>query len=603
MDQDVSMEVASLHLGISPEEWQETLKWDDQRNGVSEREETKIQAMQQEIHQMLLEGGPITKLTTTVYNRIFDRHLGTIVRTDRWHFNICTMKQLEIAHAFLAFKGLSRTLAGRWEELSSGNTYDHRNVRQRVPSIEITKAAEQLDSIIPRPEINQKAQEPKITALMTSPAVHERGRSPVRRRYMTSSEETSPSLSRATARIVASQHLPVPHLQRSTPKGAPIPYWPLAMASSADGDTVMQDGPSSSLPAQILETSGPSLLVKGSNDIVPCQLIANKPKPNLDSGQIADQTDGSTIMVQPKGIYKGTARGTARATPQPLGGEAVNSVAQGRLPEIGKMMPQTELPTKDRLDAMERLKLQSMKHTAKIKAKPERPVENSDQSSSRKVPIATGPKNVKKLSISTSHMASNKASESSRGASTGTVTNTSHATTAGTPEQGVEDSPITPGKSGSSTRSSRATQLPARYRDDLVETPTVTSRPRKSSLRKETSSQAQASKAEVSSRKSSKGKNGAASKGEEDEDDAADHAKRLATSPPGSREPAAKRQAGKKQASMLTPSASRSDTARSSRAASVASNANGKKGKANVTTAGPKAGGKVPRKKPPRAAV
>lgn len=597
------MEVASLHLGISPEEWQETIKWDDQCNGVSEREETKIQAMQQEIHQMLLDGGSLTKLTTTVYNRIFDRHLGTIVRTDRWHFNICTMKQLEIAHAFLAFKGLSRALAGRWEELSSGDTYDHRNVPQRAPNLEISKALGQLDSIIPRPEINQKAQEPKITALITSPAVHERGRSPVRRRYMTSSEETSPSLSKAKARFIAPQDLPVPQSQRSAPKSTPNPYRPLAMAPSADGDTVMQDVPSSPLPAQILETSGPSLLVKGSNDIVPCQLTANSPKPNLHSGQKVDQADDSTILVQPKGIYKGTARGTVRAAPQPFEGEIVSSVAQGRLPGTGKILPHAELSTKDRLDAMERLKHQSMKHTAKVKSKPERPVENSDQSSSRKFPIVTGPKNVKKLSVSTSHLASNKASENSRRASTGSVTNTSRATTAGTPEQGTEHSPTTPVKSGSSTRSSRATQLPARYRDDLVETPTVTSRPRKSSLLKETSSQAQASKVEVSSKKPSKGKKGAAAKGEEGEDETADHAKRLATSPPGSREPAAKRQTGKKQAPMLTPSASRSGTAQSSRAASVASNVNSKEGKANITTAGPKAGGKAPRKKPPRATL
>ncbi|MCJ1250477.1 hypothetical protein MMC30_007705 [Trapelia coarctata] len=605
VDRDVSPEIASSHLGISPEEWQDTVRWDTQREQVSEREDTKIQGMQEEIHRLLLDGGPIIKVTTSMYNRIFDRHLGSTVRSDKWHFNVCTKKQLEAAHAFLVFRGLSRSLAGQWDELESGNKYASRSVRETASRKEMSKMVEQLDGVTIQPAMNQKTKDPKANALSTSSPVHERGRSPIRRRYITQSQETSPSLSQYTRNILAPGGLPVPQSQPSSPRNTPSSHRPLAMAPCAGGDTIMEDVSSLPLPKQTAEPLGPSSLFKGSNAIVPRQPTANEPKSSLPTEQDEDYSDGSTILVQPKRGYTGTARPTVKAAPHPPGNSSCNSNAKSIIQGTGEMAARADSSTGDLSEVMERLRRNSLKHTGKAKPKPEEPIENGVQSSSQKAPKGSASlKNVKKLSVSTSLLIAPKASEDGRRATPGNLRSRSTTIAAGTPDQGGQGSPITPVKSGSSTRSSRATQLPARYRDDLVETPTVTSRPRKSSQSKELAGTAKAAKAEVASRKGSKGNKAATQPEEEEEEEDAEPMKRLATSPPGSREPPPKKQAGWKKASVPTPSVSRSETAQSSRAESVVSmvNAKGKKGKANAATTGPKAG-KAPRKRAPRVTI
>jgi len=612
VDQDVSPEIASSHLGISPEEWQETVKWDTQREQVSEREDTKIQGMQEEIHRLLLDGGPIIKVTTSAYNRIFDRHLGTYMRTDKWHFHVCTKKQLEIAHAFLNFRGLSRSLAGRWDELESGNTYDYRSAREKASRAEMSKVVEKLDGVIIQPGVNQKAQDPKVSSLITSSPVHERGRSPIRRRYITQSQETSPSASQATRKIPASQDLAVPQPQHYTTKRTPNPYRPIVIAPGAGSDTIMQDISNLFLPDQTVEPSDASLPLTGSTVMVPCQLPANDPRPILSTEQENDHSDNSTILVQPKRGWTGTARPTVRIAPHPSGNDSLIPLAQGIIQGMGDMTAQTDLSTGDPNGAMERLRRQSLKHTAKARPKPEAQTENGDQSCSQMGPNGIKPKNVKSFPVSTSLSKAKQAPQDPRRASTGSLTATSRFTTAATPEQSAQDSPDTPVKSGSSTRSSRATQLPARYRDDLVETPTAASRPRKSSQLKGLVPQATMPKAEVTLRKPRGRKAAAEKEEEEEEDEDADHTKRLATSPPGSREPPPKKQAGRKRATMPTPSASRSESVQSSRAESVVSTAtkNKRKGKAasgavkaSGATAAPKATGKAPRKRPPRTSI
>ena len=613
MDQDVSPEIASSLLGISPEDWQEIVKWDTQREQVSEREDTKIQGMQEEIHRLLLDGGPITKVTTSAYNRIFDRHLGSYMRTDKWHFDVCTKKQLEAAHTFLRYRGLSRSLAGRWDELESGNTYDYWNVREKASETDMSKIIEQIDSVTIQPAVNQNAQDPKFSALITSSPVHERGRSPVRRRYIRHSQETSPSFSHGTPMRVVQQELLVAQPQYSTPKNMPNPYRPLAIAPDAGGDTIMQDVSNLPLPGQTLCSLRSSLPLKGCNAMVPLQLPANEPKRSLPTEPQDDSSDSSTILVLPKRVYTGTAQPTIGAALLPLGNGSFNPHAQAITQGTKNIAARACASNGNLSEVMERLRRNSLKHTAKAKPKSERQTGTGDQNGSPKVAKGTGVRNAKKLSVSTSHSNAEKPFEDTRRASTGSLTAMSRSTTAGTPNQDGQDSPITPVQSGSSTRSSRVTQLPARYRDDLVETPTAASRPRKSSQLKGVAVQAKATKAGVASKKPLRGRKAPvreheeeeapSEEEEEDEDEGADHTKRLASSPPGSQEPPPKKQAGRKRVSMPTPSVSRSDTAQSSRAQSraesVLSTADAKKGKENRITAGPKAG-KAPRKKPPR---
>lgn len=605
MEQNVTVETASMFLGISWEDWQETIAWDTQRHNVSEREETKIQSMQEDIHRVLLDGGNITKLTDSVYNHIFDKHLGTIVRAEKMQFNICTKKQLETALAFLVQQGLSRSLAGRWDELSSGNTYKYRSTEEQVPrtrggeqtpTIEISKAVEQLELATVRPAINQKVQSPIVLASSPSQVGQERGRSPVRRRYITSDEENPPSFSRVAPRTVAPRDILISQSQHSTPKRIRYPYRPLAMAPSAGDDTIMQDAPSLPLHDQTVKHPGSSLLFNCGNGGVPHRPTTNEPKPSRPSEQPDDHSESSTILVQPKRAYTGTARPTAKLASSgnvPFAPLAHAPLAQATPQGGGEMTAQVDFSTGDPSEAMERLKRESLKHSAKPKPKPERPVDNKGQSGAQMDSIVTKRKNVKNLSVSTSNSSGKQPVEGPRRASTATSTGRSRSGTAGTPEQGGQGSPITPMRSGSSPRTARARQLPARFRDSVVETPTAASRPRKTRQSKGISAQAKAPATEGSSRRSSKGELAAA---EDDKDD--ERGKRLATSPPGSRGPAAK-----KRASLPTPGDSRSDTAQSSKAHSVVSVGNGKDDKGKGTTARPKAGGKAPRKRPSRATL
>ena len=446
-------------LGISHEQYDEMVKWDDRRNRVADRENTKLLSMQEDVHQRLLNTGEFRtgSITQATYKHLFNHHLGSIVNSDKLNFTICTRLHLSKAQAFLRAKGLTATLAGLWEEPTVG-------AKQQV--VEAPSLEDNTGSGVMQGPVKNRRSEYSANASPSRQAVEERGRSPVRRRHINHSEET---LSSHACLISTDQGQP-----RMSPNGAHAPAeqesvqqirW-VDSSPNADVNKVMQNV--SRKPAQDTNFH-PPICLSGKLGSTPYPSTALGHKTSAAANEDNDMM--STITVEPKRKYLGTAKPSKSTQLQP---SATNNSQKEyiALQGVWQTSNNTEALSHNTFDALERLRLESLKHSARPGPKIGTHVGIDSESIIPKVRGQTNRKDVKDIAVATPSSSGAKPTgdpPKPGTSSAGTLTAAAPATLG----KGEQISPITSTQtgsgSGSSTRSQMATRIPARYREDLIE--------------------------------------------------------------------------------------------------------------------------------------
>ena len=457
--QGISIENILKFLGISDEQYNEMVEWDNLRNKVADRENSKLYSMQQDVHQRLLSTGEFRtgSITEASYKHLFNHHLGSIVKSDKQNFTICTNRDLMKAQAFLQAKGLTATLAGTWEEpivgISSQGT-------------DASDLKDNTDEIIQGPGKGWRP-ERSATGSLSTRAAEERGRSPVKRKHFTHHEE-----------ILANQAclLPTEQGQHSMPPNGtytPAEQVPVQVIRfevslpNADGVKVMQN--ISKNPVQEMSHQSPTLS-NGKHGSTPYSSIVPGHKVNASTNEADNMM--STITVEPKQKYQGTAKPRQPTQLQPVA--ANNSPSEYiALQGVLKTSNESVALSRNTFDALERQRLESLKHSARPGQKVGPRMEMEGRISLPIPQTQANGKNFRQLAIATPSSSGVKPVAVPSKPGTSSLAGTVLTATPASMSHGAQSSPITPtltaSGSGSSTRSQMATRMPARYAEDLVE--------------------------------------------------------------------------------------------------------------------------------------
>ena len=455
-------------LGISHEQYDEMIKWNKLRHRVADRENTKLMSMQQDVHQRLLNRGEFQtgSITQATYKHLFNHHLGSIVNSDKLNFTTCTKAHLSRAQAFLRARELTATLAGLWEEPVIGVS---RQVID-VASLKDNTGGGALQS----PAENRRG-ENRANISPSKRAAGERGRTAVRRSHIEQSEETLSS----HAPLITTDHFP----QTMPPNGAhahaPAGHEPILQlrcvnsSPNADVDKDMQNVSSKSAQDASLH---PPACLSGNHGPTPYPPAALGHEMSAAANEEDDMA--STITVEPKRKYLGTAKPSILT--QLRSSEGNNSQPDySKLQGVWKTSNETKALSRNTFDALGRLRLESLKHSARPGPKSRTRGDIREQIGIPRTRGPTNRKNFKQLAVATSSSSVVKPIGDPQKNGIFFSAGKALAATPTTLGKGEQSSPITPTQaisgSGSSTRSQMATRIPARYREDLIEIGSPTS--------------------------------------------------------------------------------------------------------------------------------
>ncbi|MCJ1404516.1 hypothetical protein MMC11_007742 [Xylographa trunciseda] len=604
-------EQAMNALGLSTEHWQETVAWDNHRLKVERKEETRIVTMQDEVNSLLLDrdGRGSTSIDSTAYEALFSHHLAAFM-TGKMDFSTTDKGDLVNAHNYLKLRGLSPSLVGQWMEpcigIPTAAEKDSSQIilepreRQEGANNEISQKSVRNDNV------GLKATNKSGEYLVTAKAPRgTKERSPVRRKYVHLDHETPSARPNAISigqAMNTSLKLPSLKLNNPTPRQSDQTRRPGSIITNTKNvvtQNVMQESSNRDILA-------PSISSVVKNLAQPTLVSTSTIVSNSDP---VEDLSSTTIVVQPKRTWSGTAK-TGRKTLFPDG---TLQTPVGETPTHNMWMTASGNPvvSKQSSEALERLRIESMKYSGRSARGFQEQNEVNDASTPADVQNVARKKNPKELAVGVSRVPNTAPHEKIRRASTtsSTTKGSPGATIASTTTPTDQSTPATPDlpSSGSSTRSPMATRKPLRYRDGLSGATSPTESITGRRISNERAVPARTEKAGLYSSVYQLGKHMASDPTTDGRPGYQMSAPGLDTSQRSNQGPPEKRQAVRRQSTQLIPAQLiPADTCnrsrRSSLAESVGSIANSIEIAKNVV---PKAGGKAPRKVPskPPAAV
>ncbi|MCJ1413944.1 hypothetical protein MMC32_000269 [Xylographa parallela] len=476
-------EQATGALGLSAEEWLETVAWDRHRRKVESKEDSRITTMQSEVNSLLLDrdGMGFTSINSTTYQALLSHHLAAFT-TGKMDFSTTSTRDLVHAQSFLRSRRLPLSLVGQWVEpyvgipteaeergshmtlgLGEGQEHDtidrmgQEHVRQEHVRQEHVRQEHVRQDVAKLKVMNTSREELSAT----------NGRAPVRRKYVHLDDETPSAHPKAilTGQALEKTSSNVPFLKLNSPS----PHQPHQLRRP---DSIITNN--KLIAMQEIMQPPLKLDVVTQNTSLAFHNSARSTSLPISRAIIPTDTmkdfDSTTIVVQPKRTWSGTAK-PGRSTFFP-NATLRTPVADSSIHKMWKTTSGNLGVSTQSSEALERLRIESMKYSGKPLAGFPELAKVNNASTPTDVQNAVKARNPKQLAVSDPKVPSTAPKQRVRKASNTSSTTRSSIATAITPSATPKDrsTPATPDLpiSGSSTRSLMATRKPSRYRDGLT---------------------------------------------------------------------------------------------------------------------------------------
>ena len=453
-------------LGMSAEQWQDMITLENLRIQHGENEDLKAADMRAEINSLLLNGDShgSTRVEQHTFQTLFQKHLGAYTAS-KADFSTTTAGNLARAHSFLDARRMPLSLAGEWAKPDVGAKSI---VADDLPRIKITAAVETSS------QVQRQAEKSKVTDtsnnLSIDKATRPRGSSPVLRKYMKRTDDSTSELQTSSEENLDSgnvvQRGPRVVIEPATSIRPGLPTF-VSQSRSDNGDVMNVDSGNQHTMKALSLSPAVDRHSSQHRNTMPINVV---PKELPEQG-----SDSSTIVLQPKRPYMGTAKPTS-VKMSASRSMAINPTSTQAVPAVQNReyhQPGTGSSSQATLQALERMRTESMKRPAK-ETSPHIPTGLGDQVSKRdqKVPKTAKKKNFKGLGVTIS---ANSAATPRQDLRKATLTNSAERAAANLTISPKDTSaPSTPIQvlSGSGSpregRSPMAKRVPSRYRDDLV---------------------------------------------------------------------------------------------------------------------------------------
>ncbi|MCJ1395055.1 hypothetical protein MMC18_007936 [Xylographa bjoerkii] len=455
-------EQATGALGLSTEQWQDTVAWDHHRLRMENKEETRIATMQDEVNSLLLnrDGMGFTSINSTTYEALLSHHLAAFM-TGKMDFSTTSKRDLVNAQNYLKSRGLPLSLVGQWMEPYVGIPIVVEKHRSQITAGS-GEGQEHATKDIGQESMPQDTVGLRAMNTSGEELVATKGRSPVRRKYVHLDDETPSARPRAIPTGQAmkniSSNLPSLKLNNLTPHQPHQMRRPGSITTNTK-NTVMQEP---SKPDVF--TSNTSLVAKDLAQ--PTNYPASTALPQSDT---VEDLSSMTIVVQPKRTWSGTAK-PGRTTFFP-NATLHTPVTETSIHNMWKTPSGNPAVSKQSSEALERLRIESMKYSGRSVAGLSEQAGVNNASASAGIQNIVKRNNPQQLAVGASNAPSTAPKEKTRRVST--TSSTTRSSTASTitptptPTPRDRSTPATPDlpSSGSSTRSPMATRKPSRYRD------------------------------------------------------------------------------------------------------------------------------------------
>ncbi|MCJ1282242.1 Mucin-12 [Xylographa opegraphella] len=451
-------------LGLSAEEWLETVVWDHHRRKLERKEDSRIANMQHEMNQLLLDrnGMGLTNITSTTYQARLSYYLAAFT-TGKMDFFTTTEGELVYAQNFLKSRGLPLSLLSRWvEPLVGAPKLTEENGSQITLGLD--EEQDHATDVIGQESLWQNAARIKGTNTFGEALNVAKRKPPVRRKYVHVDDVTpsAPPKSVPTGQALKNTSSNVPFLKLNS-RSRHQPYQvrpPGSIIANSKSETTQ--APSKSA----VVTSDASPVFEG--------LAQPNSLPNSTATLQADTVkdfDPTTIVVQPKRTWSGTAK-PGRTTFFP--NAALQTPAVGNsIHEMWKTAYGVPSVSRQSSEALERLRIESMKYSGKSMTDRSEKVKVKEASVPADFQNVAKDKNPEQLVVGVSQVSRTAPNERVRRASSTSSTTKGSTATAITPTVTPKDrsTPFTPDlpSSASATRSPMATRKPSRYRDSLTD--------------------------------------------------------------------------------------------------------------------------------------
>ncbi|MCJ1291799.1 hypothetical protein MMC34_003344 [Xylographa carneopallida] len=453
-------------LGLSADEWHDTVEWDCLRSALERKEDSKIAAMQDEVNGLLLDrdGMGFTSINSATYQALLTRHLAAFTN-GKMDFSTASKRDLVNAQSLLTSRGLPLSLIGEWVELPVGTPNEPAESGSEI-MLGLEEGQEYATESIGQDHVWQDTTRLKVMNTAKEQFNVSKGRPPVRRKYVHINSETPSArpkvISTGQSLKQRSSNAPFLTLNHQSPHQPHQMRLPGSIITD-DQNIVMQDVRQAP-PKLDVTTSDTSPIVNGLAQSI--SLPISTAIPQADTSK---DTDPMTIVVQPKRTWSGTAK-PARTTFSP-DTTLQTPEADASIYKMWKSASSIPSVSRQSSEALERLRIESMKYSGKSIAGLSEPAKVKNASTSASLQVVVNDTNSKQLVIGTSVVSSTTPKERFRRANnTSSTTKTSIATaispTATPRELSTRTTPDLP-DSGSSTRSPMATRKPSRYRDGL----------------------------------------------------------------------------------------------------------------------------------------
>ncbi|MCJ1437853.1 hypothetical protein MMC27_007240 [Xylographa pallens] len=461
-------EQATGALGLSAEEWQETVAWDHHRRKVESKEDSRIATMQDEVNSLLLDrdGMGFTSINSTTYQALLSHHLAAFT-TGKMDFSTTSTRDLVNAQNLLKSRRLPLSLVGQWMDPYVGTP---KVAEERGSQITLGLGEGQEHDIVDKmgqEHVRQDVAKPKVLNTFREELSAAKGRAPVRRKYVHLDDETPSSRPKTipTGQALKRTSSNIPILKLNNPSL----HQPHQMGRS--GSIITNNKP---IVMQEVMQAPSKLDVVTSNTSPAFNNLARSTSLPVSTAILPTDTmkdfDSTTIVVQPKRTWSGTAK-PGRSTFFP-NATLHTPVADSSIHKMWKTASVNPGVSRQSSEALERLRIESMKYSGKSLAGFSEPAKVNDASTPIDVQNVVRVKNPKQLAVRDPKVPSTAPKQRVRKASNTSSTTKSSTVTAITPTAAPKDrsTPATPDlpSSGSSTRSPMATRKPSRYRDGLA---------------------------------------------------------------------------------------------------------------------------------------
>ncbi|MCJ1378945.1 hypothetical protein MMC17_002044 [Xylographa soralifera] len=460
-------EQATGALGLSAEDWQETVAWDHYRCKVDSKEESRITTMQDEVNSLLLdrEGMGFTSINSTTYQALLGHHLAAFT-TGKMDFSTTSKRDLVNAQNLLKSRSLPLSLVGQWVEPYVGTPKVAEKDRPQI-TVELEEEQEHAINDMGQERVRQNTARLKIMNTSGEELKVAKGRPPVRRKYVQLNDETPSARPKAIpiGQTLKKTSSNLPFLKLDSPllhqpRQIRRPGSTIANNKTVDVQDVLQA--SSKLDVVTLNT------LPVSKDLAqPTSLPISTAMPRADTMK---DVDSMTIVVQPKRTWSGTAK-PGRTTFFP-NASLQTPVEETSTHKMWRTASGNPIVSRQSSEALERLRIESMKYSGKSVAVSSEPGKVNISSTPADIQDIVKQKNPKQLAVGVSKVPITASKERVRRASNTSITTKSSTATVIIPTAKPKDrsTPATPDlpSSESSTRSPMATRKPSRYRDGFT---------------------------------------------------------------------------------------------------------------------------------------